>query len=489
MVRRKELTGYRFTNLKFPQGLVGVVVTPRNISLKENKTAYMVAWKIYEKVKKSLRRAPLKVKVKYPRVIPSEELAFSLIPLAQSMLSHLSLRYNIGFIVSIREIVSKHRGNLSQRNLGELIILPTNREGSSSITLMRVNVVVHRYSSHSNLSIHRANIMTKKDTSGGISIGDIRGIVRRAGYSYYYVVEKPLVLMDILFPSLEDVIRIVIEDGVEAINVAFPLREPKWSLQAFPSKLSEELSKVIINPLKSSAKYAAKGLLVIGPPGVGKSVLVEAIARELGVKLLELSPGSYRSMWYGLTEKILLKLFEKLRKRKDLVVLIDDAEFLSTRARSVHEVHLSEITMLLNILQRTDRPLIALTSNQPDIIDPALLRPGRIDVVVVMGYPGLEFRKIIVKETLKRYSIRPVEDMVEYIARSTRWFTNAEIDALIRLAVSLGNGILSRDVVDKAKRRFRINEGERRRIQEFLEWYASKMQGIVLNYISREDEM
>ncbi len=195
-------------------------------------------------------------------------------------------------------------------------------------------------------------------------------------------------------------------------------------------------------------------------------------------------------MWYGLTEKILLRLFEKLRKRRDLIILIDDAEFLSMRAKSIHEVHLSEITMLLNILQRSDRPLIAFTSNQPDIIDPALLRPGRIDLVIVMGYPNLEFRKIIVRELLRRYAISCSDDhIVEYIAKSTRWFTNAEIDALIRLAASIGNGVLSEEVIDKAKRKFKINESERRRIQEYLEWYANRLQGIVLTYVSKEDEI
>lgn len=317
----------------------------------------------------------------------------------------------------------------------------------------------------------------------------IEQLVSRAGYNYYYIAEKPLLILDVKFPSIEDVIRIVIEDGVEAVSVSFPLREPQWSLNAFPPKLVEDLRSILIEPLKANAKYAPRGLIVIGPPGVGKSVLVEAIAGELYMKILELSPGSYRSMWYGLTEKILLKLFEKLRKRADVLVLVDDAEFLSMRARSIHEVHLSEITMLLNILQRPDRPFISLTSNQPDIIDPALIRPGRIDLALIIGYPDREYRKIIARTLARKYSISISEDLVDYIAKSTRWFTNAEIDALIRLAASLGKGKITPEVIDKAKRRFKINDGERRRIQEYLDWYSSRFQGIVVKYVPREDEM
>jgi len=483
MKKRKELPSYRLTNLRLPKDLVGVVATPRNISLKESSTAYMIAWKIYEKIKKAIRRAPLRVKVKYPRIITNGEIAFALIPLAQSMLSNLAIKYNIGFIVSLKEVVRKHKDTLSTQNIGELIILPINKNNSSSITFMHVHVTIHK---HSNMNLHKQVLYKLRHEP----LMDIRRIVSKAGYGYYYIAEKPLVLMDIFFSSLEDIIRVVIEDGVETINVVFPLREPKWSLSSFPKNIVEELERVVINPIRSSAKYAIKGLIVIGPPGVGKSVLVEALAKRLGLRILDLSPGTYRSMWYGLTEKILLRLFEKLRKRRDLIILIDDAEFLSMRAKSIHEVHLSEITMLLNILQRSDRPLIAFTSNQPDIIDPALLRPGRIDLVIVMGYPNLEFRKIIVRELLRRYAISCSDDhIVEYIAKSTRWFTNAEIDALIRLAASIGNGVLSEEVIDKAKRKFKINESERRRIQEYLEWYANRLQGIVLTYVSKEDEI
>jgi len=483
MKRRKELPSYKLTNLRLPKDLVGVIATPKNILLKESSTAYMIAWKIYEKVKKAIRKAPLRVKVKYPRIIPNEEIIFALIPLAQSMLSNLAIKYNMGFIVSLKEVLRKRKDTLSTQNIGELIILPINKNNSSSITFMPVYVIIHK---HSNTNSYKQSIHKPSYKP----LMDVRRIVSKAGYDYYYIAEKPLVLMDIFFSSLEDIIRVVIEDGVETINIAFPLREPKWSLSSFPENMVKELERVVINPIRSSAKYAIKGLIVIGPPGVGKSVLVEALARKLGLRILDLSPGAYRSMWYGLTEKILLKLFEKLKKRRDLIILVDDAEFLSMRARSIHEVHLSEITMLLNVLQRSDRPLIAFTSNQPDIIDPALLRPGRIDLVIIMGYPNLEFRKIIIKELLRRYAISYSSDhIIEYIAKSTRWFTNAEIDALIRLAASIGNGVLSEEVVDKARRKFKINEGERRRMQEYLEWYASRLQGIVLTYVSKEDEI
>ncbi len=482
---RREFTGYRITRIKLPANVVGLISIHKSIKPRESRASYIIAWKVYEKLRKALAKAPLRVKVTYPKMIHLGEILFSLIPLAQIMLPHLALKYGSGFIVLIREAVDERNryGKIFYKNIGGVAILPVNKSNRSSITFIKVLVNVHR---HRYVGYDK-RVETLDDNY--VHMFRIEQLVSRAGYNYYYIAEKPLLILDVKFPSIEDVIRIVIEDGVEAVSVSFPLREPQWSLNAFPPKLVEDLRSILIEPLKANAKYAPRGLIVIGPPGVGKSVLVEAIAGELYMKILELSPGSYRSMWYGLTEKILLKLFEKLRKRADVLVLVDDAEFLSMRARSIHEVHLSEITMLLNILQRPDRPFISLTSNQPDIIDPALIRPGRIDLALIIGYPDREYRKIIARTLARKYSISISEDLVDYIAKTTRWFTNAEIDALIRLAASLGKGKITPEVIDKAKRRFKINDGERRRIQEYLDWYSSRFQGIVVKYVPREDEM
>ncbi|HIH91072.1 ATP-binding protein [Ignicoccus hospitalis] len=290
------------------------------------------------------------------------------------------------------------------------------------------------------------------------------------------------------FPENE--IKIDVRDGHESIKITIPLRVPEWSLDDFPEELGEELRTLVIDPITNKMAFAPKGMLLVGPPGVGKTILVEAVAGGLGRKLLELEPGMYRSMWYGQTEKILKEIFNAVSKRKDeVVVLIDDAEFLMDRGLAVHEGYVSEMNVFLKLLQNRERPLIAMTTNHPQLLDQALVRPGRVDLAVIVGYPDKEFRRKIVERAAKRYELKMDEHLIEKVVRVTRWFSNAEIDSLIRMAAAKGKGKITEESVEWARRRFHIDEGERERLQESLRWYANKLQGMVVSYVKNPWEV
>ncbi len=283
-------------------------------------------------------------------------------------------------------------------------------------------------------------------------------------------------------------IRVYSGEGGEGV-IVIPLRRPKWSLDDFPDELAEELRTLVVEPIKMGMKVAPKGLLLMGPPGVGKTLMVEAIAKELGKKIMELDPGTYRSMWYGQTEKILKNILKKAMNRDDIVILLDDAEFLMDRGMSIHEAYVSEMNIFLKMLQSEKRPLIAMTTNHPQLMDQALIRPGRIDVLIAVGYPDKKFRRKIVENVLKRYGVNVSEEMKEKIVRITKWFSNAEIDALIRMAVAKGKGKITDESLIWARNRFNINETERQRIQEGIKWYVSKMQGMVISYVKEPSEV
>ncbi len=302
--------------------------------------------------------------------------------------------------------------------------------------------------------------------------------------------QRTYTLLVQLVPKTElNVIDITIPELNEVFKVRIPIREPQWNLNDMPPKLRSSIETVIIKPISIKAPYAPRGILITGPPGVGKTVTAEAVSNALGMKIVELRPSTYRSMWYGLTEKILEQSLVAVKKRKNVVVLLDDVDFLVGRHIAVHETHVSEITIFLRFLQEERRPLVILTTNTPEILDPALVRPGRIDAVVLMGYPDRDFRKYIAQRSAKKYGIALEPSKAEMMADITRWFTHAEIDALIRLAASKGDGKLSEDSILWARQQFTINESIRKAIQDRLRWFGEQFQGVTIKYIPSETEI
>ncbi|ALU12383.1 hypothetical protein EYM_03075 [Ignicoccus islandicus DSM 13165] len=282
----------------------------------------------------------------------------------------------------------------------------------------------------------------------------------------------------------------VVVDDDDDVSLSLKLRKPTWDLSQFPRELSEQVRTIVINPILGSKKYALKGIIVTGPPGMGKSVLVEAISKELNRKLLDIDPSTYRSMWYGQTEKILKSIFDSIKNRSDITVLIDDAEFLASRTMAVHEGYLAEVSVFLKMLQEERKPLIALTANHPEIIDQALIRPGRIDAIIVMGYPDKEFREKIITNALRRYDVKLASHaLLEDMVRITRWFSAAEIDAFVRMAAMKGNGKIDRDSIWWARRKFNINENDRKNLQERIIWSLKQVQGIVIDYVKTPDKI
>jgi hypothetical protein len=285
-----------------------------------------------------------------------------------------------------------------------------------------------------------------------------------------------------------DEIKAVVSDGTEYRELKIPVRTPQWTIEDLPRQIVEDIKITIVEPAKRGLPFAAKGAFIIGPPGVGKTVMAEALASALGLKLVELRPSTYRSMWYGATEKTLNIIFQQLNKRrKKLILVIDDAEFLMARGFSFHEAHITEVSTVLYHLQREERPFTVLTANYPELIDPALIRPGRIDVVVILGYPDREMRRKAILRHLKNYKINYDDNVLDKLVEVTRWFSLAEINAIVRLAAGKGRGTISEAEVEWAKKKFNIDVSYRRSMQDHLRWWARKMQGIIIPYIPSEE--
>ena len=294
---------------------------------------------------------------------------------------------------------------------------------------------------------------------------------------------RPLLLAS---GALAIVRRIVVGSrGVLRIGTArIPLREPEIAMSDLPPNLVEALRTYVVEPERIGARYGARKLLVVGPPGVGKTSLAEAIASELQRLVARIGPQFYRSMWYGETERGLWRVFDALsRRRFEVVASVEDVDYLVGRQWDApYEGFAGELAAWLSVLERDDLPITLLTTNAPWMLDPALVRCGRVDLVVVMGYPDRDQRLRIARRTAQRYGVRARDEELELVAERTRWFSPAEVATLIRVAAAECRGVLEERCVEEALRRFVVDREARRSVQEQLRSLAQKHGGLVVVY-------
>lgn len=425
----------------------------------------------------------LLLRIKAPKEVKPSEAAHALTPITLNLVSRLVSKkpsYAIGVFVV--------RGLHNPRFIAASLTF--NKDYAVNEVGMRPIIIILRPKA----SPKALKKMSKKLAKEVWSL--FRKTVQSYGIRYASVLDSMLLYPPLAVVSIEikggtlEEIKAVVSDGSEYREVRVPVKVPEWSLEDLPPKVVEDIKVAIVNPVKKGMPFATRGAFITGPPGVGKSVMAEALASALGLRVVELRPTNYRSMWYGATEKMLNALFHQIiKKRKEVALIIDDAEFISSRKYTIHEAHISEISTILYHLQRPDRPFTILTANNPDLIDPAILRPGRIDVTVVLGYPDKKMRRKVIMKDLRMYNIKAAEDVIDEMVRVTRWYSLAEVDAFVRLAASKGNSQITSNEVAWAKKKFNISPSERQSMQDYLRWWAGKTQGIVVTYIPSENEM
>ncbi len=207
----------------------------------------------------------------------------------------------------------------------------------------------------------------------------------------------------------------------------------------------EEIKDFLEHPDKYRAMGAKipKGVLLFGPPGTGKTLLARAVAGEAGVPFFSISGSDFVEMFVGVGASRVRDLFEQAKQSAPAIVFIDEIDAVGRHrgagvggGHDEREQTLNQLLVELDGFEGSNGVIVMAATNRPDILDPALLRPGRFDRQITIDAPDLEGRKAILAVHAKG---KPLEDGIELevLARRTPGFTGADLANLINEAALL----------------------------------------------------
>ena len=312
------------------------------------------------------------------------------------------------------------------------------------------------------LQIHTRNVPLADDVdldeladiTHGFVGADLAALVREAAMAALRRVLPKIDLDAETIPiEILEELKVTKDDFMEALRLVQPsaLREISievpdisWDDIGGLEEVKRELREVVELPLKNPDAFRRlgieppKGVLLYGPPGGGKTLLAKAVANESEANFISVKGPELLSKWVGESEKAVRQIFRKARQVAPAIIFIDEIDSLFPRRGTsfdsgVTERVVSQMLTEIDGIQPLRDVVVIGATNRPDLVDPAVLRPGRLERLVYVGPPDLNARFEILKVLTKEM---PLSDDVDLwkIALATERFSGADLAALVREA-------------------------------------------------------
>ncbi|HDJ96824.1 MAG TPA: AAA family ATPase, partial [Candidatus Aenigmarchaeota archaeon] len=256
--------------------------------------------------------------------------------------------------------------------------------------------------------------------------------------------EIPREILENLFVTYEDfehALHMVEPSAMREVLIEVP--NVKWSDIGDLEDVKQELKEAVEWPLKYPESFERlgirppKGILLYGPPGCGKTLLAKAVATESEANFISIKGPEVMSKWVGESERRIREIFRRARQVAPCIIFFDEIDSLAPRRGfGIHEVTeriVSQILTEMSGIEELKNVVVLAATNRPDILDPALLRPGRFDRLILVPAPNEEARLKILKVLTKNMPLAKDVNLKK-IAKQTEGYSGADLEAVCREA-------------------------------------------------------
>lgn len=310
--------------------------------------------------------------------------------------------------------------------------MPLEKEGNDAVDLEMLANVSHGYTGADVEALCKeAAIFALRRARRKLDIEEDKKVPREE-------LEKLTVKMD----DFKQALKLVEPSAMREVLAKIP--KVQWKDIGGLEKTTERLKEMVEWPLKYPEKFkelgieAPKGILLYGPPGCGKTLLAKAVANESEANFISIKGPELLSKWVGESEKAVREIFSKARQVAPAVVFFDEIDSLVPRrtggsTTKVTERVVNQILTELDGLEELTNVIVIGATNRPDIVDPAILRPGRLDRLLMVPRPDEEARREIFKIHTRDVPLEEDVDLEE-LADKTEGYSGADIKAICREA-------------------------------------------------------